>query len=567
MQLLLSTISSQCFSENHFKLNNHSSIPTGLLSYTWSFGDSMLSKDTGVVIHSYKYVKNYEIKLTALSDYGCADTFSRTVVVRPSPNSSFTANDTTQCLKANKLVFTNTSNIYKNTPLSYKWYFGSGDSSTLKSPVYSYKTANSFNIKLITTSNLGCIDTFSRTAIIYPQANPVFSVNDSVQCLKGNSFSFSDQTASFPTINNRLWKFGDSKTDTSLSALHQFLASGTFPVSLITTTSDGCKDTAKKNVFVNPAPDTAITVNAIVQCLKGNNFSFVAKKGSTVYGWDFGDGKSDTGRTINHSFSNPGTYLVKLFLSGSNGCLDTGMKTVIVHPSPDPAFTVSDSILCFKNNSFTFTANQPAFSYSWSLGDGNINSGSSIVHKYLSAGTFSLKLVVANNLACRDSMMKNIVVNPSPDAAFSINDSMQCLKGNSFVFSNFKQSFISSRQWWFGDLTTDTGISVIHQYSNSGSFPVKLLVTNAFNCFDSANKNVIVQPAPDATFTINDSVQCLKGNSFVFNCGQTALNYIWNCGDGFTTTLNLFNHSYLDHRYLQSKTESDEQLQLFLILR
>ena len=47
------------------------------------------------------------------------------------------------------------------------------------------------------------------------------------------------------------------------------------------------------------------------------------------------------------------------------------------------------------------------------------------------------------------------------------------------------------------------------------------------------------------TFTINDSVQCLKGNSFVFNCGQTALNYIWNCGDGFTTTLNSFNHSYL----------------------
>ena len=58
--------------------------------------------------------------------------------------------------------------------------------------------------------------------------------------------------------------------------------------------------------------------------------------------------KSDTGRLISHNYSNPGTYLVKLFLSGSNGCLDTGMKTVIVQPSPDPAFTVSDSILCFK---------------------------------------------------------------------------------------------------------------------------------------------------------------------------------------------------------------------------
>ena len=282
---------SQCLNENEFLFTNHSTITFGSMSAEWDFGDTTTAFDSNTVSHHYGWNSTFKVKLTALSDYGCADTFSRTVVVRPSPNSSFTANDTSQCLKANKLIFTNTSNIYKNTPLSYKWYFGSGDSSILKNPVYSYKTANSFNIKLITTSNLGCKDTFSRTAIIYPQANPGFSINDSVQCLKGNSFSFADQTASFPTINNRLWKFGDGKTDTSLSALHQYLASGTFQVSLITNTTDGCKDTAKKNVFVNPAPDTAISVNAIVQCLKGNNFSFVAKKGSTVYGWDFGDGK------------------------------------------------------------------------------------------------------------------------------------------------------------------------------------------------------------------------------------------------------------------------------------
>ena len=239
----------QCLKGNQFVFINHSTIPYGSMSYTWDFGDTIYSYDTISTNHSYKWDKTYKIQLTALSDYGCSSTYTKQVIVNPMPITSFSINDSTQCLKSNKFIFNNQSRISKNTPLTYFWTFGNGTTSTLKYPFCTYSSADSFPIKLITTSNLGCTDTFSRTAIIYPQANPVFSVNDSVQCLKGNSFSFSDQTASFPTINNRLWKFGDSKTDTSLSALHQFLASGTFPVSLITTTSDGCKDTAKKKRF------------------------------------------------------------------------------------------------------------------------------------------------------------------------------------------------------------------------------------------------------------------------------------------------------------------------------
>ena len=348
------TDTSQCLNENYFTFVNNSTIPTGSMSYTWDFGDTTYAYDTAFTHHKYTWNQTFKVKLTALSDYGCESSFSKQVVVRPSPVSLFTVNDTTQCMKANKFVFTNNSSIVKNTVLIYKWYFGSGDSSTVKNPVYSYKTSDTFPIKLITTSNLGCKDTFSRTAIIYPQSNPKFSINDSTQCLTVNSFSFNNLTAPAPIISNWLWKFGDGKSDASKSTSHIYNTVNNFIVSLITTSTDGCKDTTNKNVYVYKIPDTTLNINSNIQCLKNNLFVFTAKPGSNVYNWNFGDGKTDTGRTVNHSYSGSGNYIIEYFLTNSFGCSDTGMKNVVVNPSPDATFSASDTVLCFNNNLFTF---------------------------------------------------------------------------------------------------------------------------------------------------------------------------------------------------------------------
>ena len=540
---------SQCMNGNYFKLNNLSNIQSGTLTYRWDFGDSTFTYDTLQAYHSYKSCKTFTVKLVALSNEGCSDSFSKQVVVKPSPVSLFTVNDTTQCLKANKLIFTNQSSIVKNSALIYKWYFGNGDSSTIKNPVYSYKSANTFPIRLITTSNLGCKDTFSRTAIIYPQANPTFSINDSAQCLSGNSYLFNNLTTTLPTISSWLWKFGDGITDNSKSTSHIYKNAGTFNVNLISTTTDGCVDTTVKNVQVYKMPDTSVIINSNIQCLKKNLFTFSAKSGATNYSWDFGDGKTDTGKTVNHSYSSAGNYIVKLFQTSNFGCSDTVIKNIVVNPSPDATFSASDTFLCFKNNSFTFNCINPAITYLWNLGDGNTNINKSVVHSYLSTGNFKVMLVVANGFGCRDTTAKNIVVNPNPDGKFTVDDSIQCFKGNSFIFANSNQISIISRQWKFGDAKTDTGLIVTHTYPGSGNYTAKLIVTNTFNCIDSSQKNIIVRPSPASIMNINDTAQCLNQNSFILNCPSPATSYQWNFGDG-----NINSGKSVIHKYLKPDT-------------
>ena len=58
---------------------------------------------------------------------------------------AFTINDTDQCLKQNRFVFTNTSTITTN-PKNYSWTFGDGNTSTNTSDVHQYGNAGTYTV-------------------------------------------------------------------------------------------------------------------------------------------------------------------------------------------------------------------------------------------------------------------------------------------------------------------------------------------------------------------------------------------------------------------------------------
>ncbi|UCD30779.1 MAG: PKD domain-containing protein [Planctomycetota bacterium] len=49
-----------------------------------------------------------------------------------------------------------------------------------------------------------------------------------------------------------------------------------------------------------------------------------------TYDWDFGDGNSNSGESVNHAYMNPGTYNITLTVSDGRGGMDVDMLTVIV---------------------------------------------------------------------------------------------------------------------------------------------------------------------------------------------------------------------------------------------
>ncbi|MFY7965036.1 MAG: PKD domain-containing protein, partial [Chitinophagaceae bacterium] len=81
---------------------------------------------------------------------------------------------------------------------------------------------------------------------------------------------------------------------------------------------------------------------------------------------------------------------------------------------------------------------------------------------------------------------------PKPNATFSINNSSQCVNGNSFVFTNTSTGSISNYKWNLGDGITTTQTNVAYSYASSNNYNVTLTATGTNGCRDSITQPVTV---------------------------------------------------------------------------
>lgn len=109
-----------------------------------------------------------------------------------------------------------------------------------------------------------------------------------------------------------------------------------------------------------------------------------------------------------------------------------------------------------------------------------------------------------------------LILFSTPDAYFTVNDSVQYLGGNYFHFkdsSTFKDTAtLFAYLWDFGDGDTNTLKNPVHSYDSSGVYEVKLKVFSAI-CMDSFSYTVRVFPAITADF---QSGNLCSGDSAIF---------------------------------------------------
>ena len=178
------------------------------------------------------------------------------------------------------------------------------------------------------------------------------------------------------------------------------------------------------------SPKSKFSINDTTQCFNGNNFQFNNTSTDTTtvtqHLWKFGDGNTSALANPSYNYSNPGTYTVTLYVTNDNSCTDSTKINLTVYPKPNPDYSINDSIQCLSTNSFIFTNKSSisagSISYLWRFGNGITSSATSPTHKYNTAGNYTVTLIVTSGFACADSLSKNIVVDLSPKAKFSIND-------------------------------------------------------------------------------------------------------------------------------------------------
>ncbi|MBT4727542.1 MAG: PKD domain-containing protein [Bacteroidetes bacterium] len=569
--------SAQCFDKNKYEFKNRTTISSGNLSYSWDFGDG---SGTGYKnpVHTYTTADTFLVTLIATSNIGCKDTVEKIafVHIHPTPISAFAIDDSFQCFDDNHFKFTNNSYLSSGT-MSYKWLFDDGDSSLLSEPDHIYSLSGNYDVSLVVTSNWGCKSKLIHKAYVNPEPRAAFEIDDTTQCLRDNTAKFTNKTHIDFGAVNYVWDFGDGFTSNLTSPDHQYATHDTFQISMIVSSTADCHDTAYGQIFIYPMPLVDFRINDNTQCLSNNSFQFIDE--STIspgiiseFNWDAGDGYTSNVQHISHSYTQDGSYDVKLALVSDFGCRDSLIKKVFVFPMPDAGFSINDDRQCLNDNFFvcidsSTISSGTINSYLWDMNDGKTYVQSSAYHNYANPGTYNIKYKVTSNQGCEDSIVNPVLVYPMPDVKFEINDDDQCINGNSFVFldkTTISSGTLKDRLWDLDDGTQASTNNVTHHYNAYNTYKVKLKITSAVGCIDSLVQNVSVNPMPDASFIVDKSAQCLNGNLFNFSSSSTIPNGIitvnyWKFGDGGTSSVPNTSHSYLNDNTFTVKLRVSSQ--------
>jgi len=161
---------------------------TGGFDYHWDFGVPSATNDTSDDFEptfTYPDTGVYTVKLVVNPHSTCPDSISRYVKIYPYFHALFS--DSSKQCPGIPVDFKDLTTATIKPIISWMWYFGDGDTSTLENPVHTYSVGGIYDVFLISENVRHCIDTMLKQVII-DDFKP-FAGNDTA-IVKGESVLF-----------------------------------------------------------------------------------------------------------------------------------------------------------------------------------------------------------------------------------------------------------------------------------------------------------------------------------------------------------------------------------------
>jgi len=257
--------------------------------------------------------------------------------------------------------------------------------------------------------------------------------------------------------------------------------------------------------------------------------------------WDFGDG-SPTSNVVNptHVYNTGGTFQYSVTLTVDDG-VTTDDSTFIYTSLDNPtgSFTVLDPFCENDTVAVTGGATGNNISYSYTLATGlAFNSVSSVTGDgdlyAISNGSYDITQYVTDMYGCMDSVTQNLTVNSFESADFPVLTNI--CEGDIMSLNH-----TSSIGTWSGTNVTDL-TNGVGEFASAGLTPGMYNITYDIIglCPDSHTESVEVYETPTANYSNTGEPTV----AFSDLSSGTIVSYLWDLGDGNTSTLSDPTHIY-----------------------
>lgn len=547
------------------------------IDYTWIIYDNnntvLQQTSTGIIPKfSYTFVDttqsiiDFKIDLRTTFLSGCVKDSLKTIRINPVPKATFTFDTVTLDCNKLRLKIAATNPAY----VSYDWKVTVDGVTIINTnklgSFFEYDfirkaLSQNVSVSLVTTNFASCTSTSVTNNTTIPAItvfNADFTTSPISQFYPNTTFGINNLTNSGYTYS---WDFGDGTTSKLQQPInHTYVTSGTYTIVL--TVSDGyCSTQVSRVVTISPAPSMLdFTYNPASGCaplivtFTCDTLNIV----KSTMTWQISN-MIFTGTTLVQTFNVSGNYDITLTARDINGKLLIVTKTVniVVNQVPNVLVVPSTQNVC-DNTKTSISLYNPnnviGSTYYWSVVATNV-SGANIGSNSLGPIVDQLQLVnptqsgvvkyyvnaVSNNCTS-DTLVSIVNVVPVPKITASDTTICSGSKTDIKISSNIPATY----NWTVGLVdgnvygATGSGGTVIQQTlttdQNGGSVQYLVSPSNSGCNGNSATVNVTVNPSPFAQFAVRSFVLYTDQPLYVSNSSTNATTYLWDFGDGVTST-------------------------------
>ena len=512
--------------------------------FKWYFSEGyVLSNKNPTGKRHYIDTGKFYIDLIYTNSNTCTDTMRKWVHIYPHPKANFNLKDSI-CSRDSVLITNTSSSTY--LPLKHDWRFGDGEVSSNAQPKHLFKSNGVFTVNLISRSPYGCLDSINKPVAVFKPPVVDFSINDSIQCLTGNSFTFkSNSKADVGNLVSQDWTYGDLTFDVGATPANKsFSKAQKYFVQLLVKDQFNCSNMMSRWVDIRPMPVVKFNINDASQCEHQQQFDFKYQwlnnnDSITLMNWTIGSNNYQQPLVSLSNFA-VGKHPIQLTLQSEHGCMSNLSQYIVVNPQPLAAFNINQNPQCFDGHAYNFTNNSSIssgsiLSYNWNLGYGGIiNSKDVINFKYPRFGHYPVVLNCQSDSACWGTYSAGVDVLPSPIIYIDLVQPVCLNQVSTFKsLSHIDSGYLQSYNWQFGDGNNSVDSCPTHQYNNPGQYNLTLQAISNDGCSSSKTfpSWALVRQLPTADFNYqlsegnqNNNLVAFKNLSYS-NIVQSAWNF------------------------------------------